>query len=129
MTTLREVKHEVVDARYVAMCTAIAECAAIDEVKDLRDKAVALEVYAKQAQNFDAERQAQEVRVRAERRAGELLKAMTKARGGQPYQATGQSTGPVGQTLADHGITKNQSSQWQQLADVPQAQRIFDDAA
>ena len=32
--------------RYDAMCAAIAEAHAIDEVKDLRDKAAALQAYA-----------------------------------------------------------------------------------
>ena len=37
--------------RYDAMCHAIAECHSVDEVADLHDKALALEVYAKQAMN------------------------------------------------------------------------------
>jgi hypothetical protein len=35
-----------------------------------------------------------------------------KATGGQPYQATGRSSGPVGKTLKDHGISKQQMSEW-----------------
>ncbi len=62
--------------RYQAMCKAIADCHSVDEVKGLRDKAKALEVYAQQAQNFEAERKACEIRIRAERRAGELLREM-----------------------------------------------------
>jgi hypothetical protein len=52
--------------RYDAMCRAIAEAHAVDEVKDIRDKARALEMYAHQAQNTEAERQAAEIRFRAE---------------------------------------------------------------
>jgi|SRR5580692_9895508 hypothetical protein len=116
-----------VTSRYEAMCTAIAECAAVDEVKDMRDKAMALQVYAQQAQNFEAERKAQEIRVRAERRAGELLKAMPKAKpsGGDrksaEFQASRESRlDPQPGTLHALGISHNQSSQWQQLANVPQ---------
>ncbi|MBP9149229.1 MAG: hypothetical protein KBG00_10655 [Rhodoferax sp.] len=65
--------------RYEAMVYAIAECHAIDEVKDIRDKAMALELYAKQARNTDAERKASEIRLRAERRTGELLKDLARA--------------------------------------------------
>jgi hypothetical protein len=108
-----------ITARYDSMCRAIAECEAVDEVKDMRDKAMALELYARQAQNFEAERTAQRIRVRAEKQCGRLLKVEPKAKGGKPYQAvTGTSEVPV-KPLAEYGITKNQSSQWQQLADVP----------
>ena len=69
---------------YDRMVTAIALCQKTDEVKDIRDKAVALEHYARQACNVDAERAAINVRVRAERRAGELLKDLHKSKGGQP---------------------------------------------
>jgi len=58
---------------YDRMITSIALCQKTDQVKNIRDKALALEHYARQATNVDAERQAINVRVRAERRAGELL--------------------------------------------------------
>ena len=47
--------------RYDAMCSAIAAAYEVDEVKDIRDKAIALEVYARQARNTEAERQACEI--------------------------------------------------------------------
>jgi hypothetical protein len=63
------------------MCRAIDAAYEIDEVKDIRDKALALEVYAQQARNFEAEQRAGQVRVRAERRAGQLLAILEKAKG------------------------------------------------
>ena len=54
-------------AIYDRMCFAIAECHRVDEVKNLRDKAQALELYARQCKNTEAERQAANVRLRAER--------------------------------------------------------------
>jgi len=57
--------------------------------------------------------------LRYRRALGEILARMPKAEGGQPYQATGHSSGPVATSLADLGITKNESSQCQRLASLP----------
>src|SRR5262245_9154556 len=65
--------------RYDAMVHAIAECHRLDEVKDLHDKALALQLYAKQAKNVEAERKACEIRLRAERRAGELMAMLERS--------------------------------------------------
>jgi hypothetical protein len=56
------------------VCHAIDAAHSIDEVKEIRNQAVALEHYARQAQNTDAEREAAEIRMRAERKAGQLLR-------------------------------------------------------
>jgi hypothetical protein len=110
--------------RYDAMCRAISDAYKVDEVKSIRDKAMALEFYAKQSKNVEAERQACEIRLRAERRAGELLKDLQKAVGGRPAK-TGSSARPVSQaSLKGIGISKDQSSKWQRLANVPE--EIFD---
>jgi len=113
--------------RYDAMCNAIAVCHDVDEVKEIRAKARALEVYAKQALNTDAERKCGQIRLRAERRAGELLKEMKQngqrqkagdnagAHRGSPRRSSNGAT-----TLRDLGLTCDQSSKWQQLADIPE---------
>jgi hypothetical protein len=114
--------------RYDAMCRAIDACLEADEVKDIRDKAMALALYAKQAKNYDAERRAVEIRVRAERKAGTLLRAMEKAKGarGNPGgrgAAIVRSDNPTAQpkTLAEMGISKDQSAEWQRLAEIQAA--------
>jgi len=48
------------------------------EAKEILAKATALEAYAKQANNFEAERKCGEVRLRAAVRGGELLKELKK---------------------------------------------------
>lgn len=53
--------------RYDEMCRAIARAYAVDEAKTLMDQATAIEVYAHQSQNIEAERQACEIRMRATR--------------------------------------------------------------
>src|SRR5262249_45189936 len=65
---------------------------------------------------------ATEIRMRAERRAGELLAEMDKNRGAIPGK-TGRKGKPVldpTPKLADLSITKTQSSRWQQLAGLPE---------
>lgn len=105
--------------KYDAMCSAIAECERVDEVKDIRDKAIAIEAYARQAKNTDAERQACNIRLRAERRVGQMLRDMNA--NGERHSGRGdQKTESQRDTpkLSDMGISKQQSSRWQKLASV-----------
>jgi phage N-6-adenine-methyltransferase len=108
--------------RYDAMRRAIAEAYAVDEVKDIRDRAAALEYYARQAGDTEAERRCCEIRLRAERKAGQLLTDMPKDKGGRPEKNL--SFDPTGfrdvKTLADLGVTRDQSSQWQKVATLPE---------
>lgn len=110
--------------RYDAMCRAIAEAHAIDEVKDIRDKAMAIEHYAKQAKNTEAETKACEIRLRAERRCGQMVGEMEKARPGRPPNNPSHDTtySRGAQTLTQLGISRDQSSRWQKLAAIPEDQ-------
>lgn len=109
--------------RYEAMCAAIDRARAVDEVKDIRDKALAIQMYARQAKNYDVERHAAEIRIRAERKCGELLAVKPKNKGklkeGPVVPECNHGEPP---TLADIGITKKESSEWQKLAAVPEEQ-------
>jgi len=98
--------------RYDAMCRAIDAAHAVDEVKEIRDKAVAMEAYFRVAKNPEPERRACEIRIRAERRAGQILATMDRAKRGNSQT----SRAP---TLKDLGVSRDQSSTWQQLARVP----------
>ena len=104
--------------RYDAARRALAEAHRVDEVKSVRDKAVAMQAYARQAKDATLITQATEIRMRAERRAGELLREMEKNKGAVPGK-TGRKGQPVLDTkpkLADLGVSKTQSSRWQKLA-------------
>lgn len=117
--------------RYDAMCHAIAECHSVDEVRDLKDKARALELYAKQSRNTDAERRACEIRLRAERRTGELLKELARATpaqsGAKGNAAMGRVSNdatcdsPYAEALQRTGISRQSASRYQALAEVPAA--------
>ena len=64
--------------RYDAACRALAAAVAIDEVKDVRDRAEALRHYARQAGNRALEVDASELRLRAERRLGAVMAEMRR---------------------------------------------------
>ena len=106
--------------KYNAMCRAIDAAFDVDEAKDIRDKAVAMEAYFLQAKNTEAERRACEIRLRAERKAGQLLAKMKKAQGKRTDLVARGDQVDDRQTLSDVGVSKDQSSRWQALADVSQ---------
>jgi ParB family chromosome partitioning protein len=103
---------------------AIEEARNLEEVKQIRDQAAALRTYAKQQKaSREAQNVAAEVAIRAERKAGELLKVMEKNKGGRPEE-TGDTVSPVNDTpptYEDLGIHKKQASRWQKSATVPEA--------
>lgn len=106
--------------RYEAARTALAEAHRVDEVKDIRDKAEAMAAYARQAKDNDLIQYATEIKVRAERRCGELLARTEKntgAKGAGPIAVERYDRNTP--TLAQMGLTKDESSRYQQLAAMP----------
>jgi len=103
---------------------ALAEAKTLDEVKDLRDKAVAVKAYAKKAQlGKHLVVDASVIKLRAERRLGELLQEIELA----DSSPGNQHTGPVASSedmnsvsLADLGISKSDSSRSQRVATLPE---------
>jgi hypothetical protein len=57
-------------AKYDAACVALAEAHRVEEAREIRDRAVAVRAYAKQARNTELARWAVEIQLRAERRCG-----------------------------------------------------------
>lgn len=110
--------------KYDAAIHALAECKAFDEVKSWSDKAAAMQAYGRMAKDKTLEIDAAEIRIRAERRLGELISLQKLGdglnKGGRPVELTGTHKVPVSNpTLSDVGISKNLSSRAQKLAAVP----------
>ena len=96
----------------------------IDEVKEIRDKAEALRVYAKQAgESLEMQNNCAEIKIRAERRAGELLKESGRKKGETDKKIMFHD-GTLSPTLKKLGIERKQSMRWQIIANIPE--RIFE---
>lgn len=63
---------------YSEACRAVAAAVSFDEVKEILSRAEAVRAYAMQANNRTLELDAAEIRIRAERRLGEMLLAFKK---------------------------------------------------
>jgi hypothetical protein len=114
--------------RYDAACRAIAAAKSTDEVAKIRNQSEALRAYARVAKNKQLEIDAAEIRIRAERRVGELIAAQKDTVGlnqGAVKGKTGTKRAPVldsRPTLAQAGIDKKLSARAQDLARMPAAQ-------
>jgi hypothetical protein len=97
----------------------------LEDISHIRNIAQAAEQYARAEKLGDeAERQAREVRTRAARKAGEVLKRMVEtgdraSRVDRRTYRTPRDVPPP--TLTDLGITADLSSRWQRIADIPEA--------
>jgi N6-adenosine-specific RNA methylase IME4 len=100
----------------------LALAKSVDEVKNIRDKAEALRAYAKQAgESLEMQNMIAEIKIRAERRAGELLKEQKRDQGETDKKImSDDSTLSSKPKLDEIGISKNQSSSWQKIADIPE---------
>jgi hypothetical protein len=115
--------------RYDAACRAIAEAKSVDEVKHIRGVAAALRAYAKQAKNRQMEIDAAEIRIRAERRVGEMIAmqretvGLAKA-GRRPSKEIELESNSINSvpTLKQAGIDPNLANRARKLAAIPARQ-------
>lgn len=95
----------------------------VDEVRDVADKAKAVALYLRsRSASIESQNDAAEIRLRAERRLGELTKELPKQTGGHAAKARSQNATEVKPppTLAQQGIDKRDAHKWQQLAAIPE---------
>ena len=101
------------------MKQAVVECHNIDEISNIRNQAEAYRYALRQAKESpEVIKKAEEIKLRAERRAGELLKETAK-QGGDRQSEQGKAMSN-GTTLVDMGISRDQSSKWQKIASIPE---------
>ena len=83
---------------YDLACRALAEAVTVDEVLTIRNAHDALRAWAKQAKNRELEINAASIRIRAERRVGEVIGAQRESVGlskGKPGPGRGKAGTPV----------------------------------
>jgi N6-adenosine-specific RNA methylase IME4 len=103
---------------------ALEKARTIDEVKTVRDAAERLRLYLKQEkESLQMQNHAAAIRLRAERRAGEMLREGKengdRQKPGQ-YQKSHDAIFGLPPTLSEIGITASQSSRWQAIASIPE---------
>jgi N6-adenosine-specific RNA methylase IME4 len=115
-------------AQYDALCRALAKATRVNEATKIRNTAEAMRAFARQAKNKELELDAAEIRLRAERRIGELIKKQKDTVGlaqGKRTDLGPERTQVDRPTLDDAGIDKHLANHARRLAKLPAAE--FDD--
>lgn len=101
----------------------LAECTSLSEVRQIRDIARAAEVYAK-ASHMSREmvNRAGEMKLLADRKAGELLKQLQKSQGGRPEKTVRgvRTVSDYHRVLEETNTSKDAAARWQKIADIPE---------
>jgi ParB family chromosome partitioning protein len=99
---------------------ALAMARSIDEVKKVRDQAEALRLYVRQqGEGLEMQNDIAEIKLRAERRAGELLSEMDRAQGVRTDLTSCQGGTKFAETLEELEIPKRTAYRWQAEATIP----------
>ena len=102
--------------RYEHMRVVVEQCARIDEASDLRDKAAALQAYARQRDDRDLDVWMSEIKLRASVRIGELVRELDSQQGARtelPDSTVGKSKT---EAIEAAGLTERTAQRYQELA-------------
>lgn len=110
---------------------ALAEAKNLDEVKHIRDLATAAQAYARAAHlGLEAQNHAAEIKLRAERKAGEMLAQLATDQGGVGRRGkhdiigslsnAGQTSSEFALVLDETNTSRQDANRWQQIARLPE---------
>ena len=106
--------YELANKLVIAASQALSQAETVYEMKDIRDKLDGIETYLKrQKAEMVSCNLLTAQRLRTEREIGRMLDATIPHPGGKPSSGT--------TVLSDYGISRDQSSQWQRLAQIEDA--------
>lgn len=111
---------------YDVACRALAKAKTLDEVMDIENKAAAFQEYMRRAKDRNAELDAMELRLSAERRLGEMMKDLKvgghlkSASGRRKKNPTAAEVFILPSTLGEMGISYGLAARAQDLAEVPE---------
>ncbi|MBP0635525.1 hypothetical protein [Cupriavidus sp. AcVe19-6a] len=122
------VEAEKAIAQYNSMVLAIKECHSLDVAAQMQSQAAAMAYYAHEAQDVESERLMREIRIRAQRRCGELLIVMKENGQRRPWGGDNKKSKSDDRTLKsssvpslnDLGIPKQRATEWQAIAKIPE---------
>ena len=114
--------NELITLDNLSRAKELIEIANVSQLKEIIARSEALKIYAAQAKKgLEIQNQVAEIKLRAEKRIGEMLKETPKHEGGRPSENRLQDVTGF-QTLKDLGIEKIQSHRWQTIASLPDDQ-------
>lgn len=105
-------------ARYEHARTSLIECAEIDECKDWIDKAAAMEVYAKQANDDTLLKMAMRIKLRAAKKTGELINAIPSGQGNNQHSEGNHPKLTRNEVAQENGISEHQQKTYQRIANI-----------
>ena len=121
ITADEQVQKEI--KNYDSTCQWLTEVTSLSEALQFKNQSVAMKHYSRAIKEHELVDLARKYVIRAERQLGIILASMPKAKGGAKDHKSKSSpesmTYQTEKTLADIGISNNQSSRFQKLAKIP----------